>query len=161
MLVQASQGQSGSAHVVVLGNEKGGSGKSTTALHIAVALMKAGQRVATVDLDCRQQSFTRYIHNRSAWARRTGLDLDLVDRLDPALERWILASQFPDDPVNLQLTREALPILRRRPPRFAFEVAFCNLKFSLSFEVSWKIKSAGNRRRFRLTCWLSRFTGTP
>ena len=77
MLVQASQGQSGSAHVVVLGNEKGGSGKSTTALHIAVALLKAGQRVATIDLDCRQQSFTRYISNRSAWARRTGLDLEL------------------------------------------------------------------------------------
>ena len=72
MLLQASQGQSGSAHVVVLGNEKGGSGKSTTALHIAVALMKAGQRVATIDLDCRQQSFTRYISNRGAWARRTG-----------------------------------------------------------------------------------------
>ena len=71
MLVQASQGQSGSAHVVVLGNEKGGSGKSTTALHIAVALMKAGQRVATIDLDCRQQSFTRYINNRGAWAGRT------------------------------------------------------------------------------------------
>src|SRR5438132_8924615 len=77
MLLQTSQGQSGSAHVVVLGNEKGGSGKSTTALHIAVALMKAGQRVATIDLDCRQQSFTRYINNRSAWARRTGLDLEL------------------------------------------------------------------------------------
>src|ERR1700740_1515916 len=82
MLVQASQGQSGSAHVVVLGNEKGGSGKSTTALHIAVALLKAGQRVATIDLDCRQQSFTRYINNRSAWARRTGLNLELpVHRL--------------------------------------------------------------------------------
>src|ERR1700683_3381633 len=77
MLVQTSQGQSGSAHVVVLGNEKGGSGKSTTALHIAVALMKAGQRVATIDLDCRQQSFTRYINNRRAWARRTGLDLEV------------------------------------------------------------------------------------
>src|SRR6202162_2585935 len=77
MLLQTSQGQSGSAHVVVLGNEKGGSGKSTTALHIAVALMKAGQRVATIDLDCRQQSFTRYINNRSAWARRTGLDLEI------------------------------------------------------------------------------------
>ncbi len=77
MLVQASQGQFGSAHVVVLGNEKGGSGKSTTALHIAVALMKAGQRVATIDLDCRQQSFTHYIDNRQAWARRTGLELEL------------------------------------------------------------------------------------
>ena len=77
MLVQTTQGQSGSAHVVVLGNEKGGSGKSTAALHVAVALLKAGQRVATIDLDCRQQSFTRYINNRSAWARRTGLDLEL------------------------------------------------------------------------------------
>lgn len=77
MLVQTSQGQSGSAHVVVLGNEKGGSGKSTTALHVAIALMKVGQRVATIDLDCRQQSFTRYITNRQAWARRTGLDLEI------------------------------------------------------------------------------------
>ena len=76
MLVQASQGH-GSAHVIVLGNEKGGSGKSTTALHIAVALLKAGQRVATIDLDCRQQSFTRSIENRRAWAQRTGLDLGL------------------------------------------------------------------------------------
>src|ERR1700758_1643820 len=77
MLVQTSQGQSASAHVVVLGNEKGGSGKSTPALHIAVALLKAGQRVATIDLDCRQQSFTRYINNRRAWASRTGLDLEI------------------------------------------------------------------------------------
>jgi len=77
MLVQARQRQTGSAHVVVLGNEKGGSGKSTTALHIAVALLKAGQRVATIDLDCRQQSFTRYINNRGAWARRTSLPLEL------------------------------------------------------------------------------------
>ena len=77
MLVQASQGQAASAHVVVLGNEKGGSGKSTTALHVAVALLKAGQRVATIDLDSRQQSFTRYLNNRRAWARRTGLDLEV------------------------------------------------------------------------------------
>ena len=77
MLLQASQGQAGTAHVVVLGNEKGGSGKSTTAIHIAVALLKAGQRVATIDLDCRQQSLTRYIANRRAWAKRSGFDLEL------------------------------------------------------------------------------------
>src|SRR5258708_7132499 len=77
MLVQATHGQSGSAHVVVLGNEKGGSGKSTIALHIAVALLKAGQRVSTIDLDCRQRSFTHYIENRRAWAGRTGLALEL------------------------------------------------------------------------------------
>jgi chromosome partitioning protein len=77
MLVQATQTQSGSAHVVVLGNEKGGSGKSTLALHVVVALLKAGQRVASIDLDCRQQSFTRYIHNRRLWARRNRLELEL------------------------------------------------------------------------------------
>jgi chromosome partitioning protein len=64
MLVQTSQGQSGSAHVVVLGKEKGGSGKSSAALHVAVALLKAGQSVATIDLDGRQQSFTHSIINR-------------------------------------------------------------------------------------------------
>jgi chromosome partitioning protein len=65
------------AHVIVLGNEKGGSGKSTTAMHVAVALMKAGQRVATIDLDSRQKSFTHYIEHRRDWARRAGLKLEL------------------------------------------------------------------------------------
>jgi chromosome partitioning protein len=65
------------AHVVVLGNEKGGSGKSTMAMHVAVALMKAGQRVATIDLDCRQQSLTHYVENRRAWAKRKRIRLEL------------------------------------------------------------------------------------
>ena len=77
MLVQPIQQAAQSAHVVVLGNEKGGSGKSTTALHIAVALLKAGQRVATIDLDSRQQSFTHYIENRRDWAQRARVRLDL------------------------------------------------------------------------------------
>jgi chromosome partitioning protein len=64
-----------SAHVIVLGNEKGGSGKSTTAMHVVVALLQAGQRVATIDLDSRQKSFTHYIENRRDWAARSGIDL--------------------------------------------------------------------------------------
>jgi len=75
MLVQVNG--SHTAHVIVLGNEKGGSGKSTTAVHIAVALMKAGQRVATIDLDSRQQSLTHYLDNRRAWAKRGGLKLEI------------------------------------------------------------------------------------
>ena len=70
MLVQATSGLPRSAHVIVLGNEKGGSGKSTTAMHIAVALLKAGQRVATIDLDSRQKTFTHYVENRRDAARR-------------------------------------------------------------------------------------------
>jgi chromosome partitioning protein len=77
MLVQSIRESPQSAHVVVLGNEKGGSGKSTTALHIAVALLKAGQRVATIDLDSRQQSFTHYINNRRDWAERARIKLEM------------------------------------------------------------------------------------
>jgi chromosome partitioning protein len=77
MLLQAPVAVSRSAHVVVLGNEKGGSGKSTTAMHIAVALLKAGQRVATIDLDSRQKTLTHYVENRRAWARRAGIELEL------------------------------------------------------------------------------------
>lgn len=64
------------ARIIVVGNEKGGSGKSTVAMHIAVALMKSGRRVATIDLDARQKSFTHYIENRRAWAARGGRDLE-------------------------------------------------------------------------------------
>src|SRR5271169_1661325 len=77
MLVQPIEQARQSAQVVVLGNEKGGSGKSTTALHIAVALLKAGQRVATIDLDSRQKSFTHYIENRRDWAERARVKLEL------------------------------------------------------------------------------------
>ena len=56
------------AHVIVVGNEKGGSGKSTTAMHVAVCLLAQGNRVATIDLDARQGTFSRYINNRKKYA---------------------------------------------------------------------------------------------
>ena len=56
--------------MVVCGNEKGGSGKSTMAVHIAIALMGQGHRVATVDLDSRQLTLTRYLENRKAHIAR-------------------------------------------------------------------------------------------
>lgn len=65
----------GRGHVLVIGNEKGGSGKSTTALHIAVSLMSEGARVATLDLDARQGTLTRYLENRAAYVRRKSVDL--------------------------------------------------------------------------------------
>lgn len=77
MLLQAPVTVSNTAHVIVLGNEKGGSGKSTTAMHVAVALLKAGQRVATIDLDSRQKTLTNYVGNRRAWARRASIELEL------------------------------------------------------------------------------------
>ena len=53
-----------SAHVIVLGNEKGGTGKSTLSIHITIALLKAGCRVASIDLDVRQRTLTRFLENR-------------------------------------------------------------------------------------------------
>lgn len=50
--------------MIVVGNEKGGSGKSTTAIHLAIALLHRGYRVGTLDLDFRQGSMTRYMKNR-------------------------------------------------------------------------------------------------
>jgi chromosome partitioning protein len=61
--------------VIVVANEKGGSGKSTVAIHLAIALLRSGQSVATVDLDASQRSFTHYIDNRLAWSRQRGLAL--------------------------------------------------------------------------------------
>ena len=65
------------AHVIVFGNEKGGTGKTTTAMHIAVALLRSGKRVAAIDLDSRQRTFARYIENRSEFAARSGHALPL------------------------------------------------------------------------------------
>ena len=65
------------AHIIVTGNEKGGSGKSTTAMHVATALVRMGHRVSALDLDLRQRSFGRYIENRQQFAAREGLALPM------------------------------------------------------------------------------------
>ena len=62
-------------HVIVVGNEKGGSGKSTTAFHLAVYLMYQGFRVASIDVDSRQQTLTQYVRNRRNWAQAHDLKL--------------------------------------------------------------------------------------
>ena len=53
--------------VIVVGNEKGGAGKSTLAIHIVTALLHAGRRVAIIDLDLRQRSMAKFFANRAAW----------------------------------------------------------------------------------------------
>jgi chromosome partitioning protein len=65
----------GTGHVIVLGNEKGGSGKSTTAMHIAVHLARQGYRVGCLDLDARQGTLRRYIKNRLDYIKANELTL--------------------------------------------------------------------------------------
>ncbi len=59
------------AHIIVFGNEKGGSGKSTTAMHTAIALLRLGYRVGTIDLDARQGTLTRYLKKRFEYITRS------------------------------------------------------------------------------------------
>jgi chromosome partitioning protein len=101
--------------VIVLGNEKGGSGKSTVAMHVAIALVKANRRVASLDLDPRQRSFTHYLENRRAWARRRDRELaapehlsldEVINRGDEAAATHALA----DTVVGLEQSHDFLII---------------------------------------------------
>ena len=63
------------AHIIVVGNEKGGAGKSTVSMHVATALARMGHATCALDLDLRQRSFGRYAENRARFMEREGLDL--------------------------------------------------------------------------------------
>jgi chromosome partitioning protein len=76
MLHDAPIAAQNTPHVIVVGNEKGGSGKTTIAMHVAVALLKEGQRVGTIDLDSNQKSLTHYIENRRIWTKHQGIELE-------------------------------------------------------------------------------------
>jgi len=65
------------AHIIVSGNEKGGSGKTTSAVHLIISLLKLGFKVTSLDLDYRQQSLTTYINNRKKFAINEGIELQL------------------------------------------------------------------------------------
>lgn len=68
---------SSNTHHIVFANEKGGTGKSTTAVHVAVALAYQGHRVAVIDLDPRQRTSYRYLENRQATIERDNLDIPI------------------------------------------------------------------------------------
>ncbi len=67
------------ARIIVVGNEKGGSGKSTTTMHIMTGLLLEGGRVAAIDLDAKQRTLTRYLENRKAFMERNGLRLPMPE----------------------------------------------------------------------------------
>ena len=109
----------GQPHFVVFANEKGGTGKSTTAVHTAIALSAMGSRVAALDLDTRQRTMTRYLENRDSTIRRLEKDLPRASyevlgdgaSLDEAIERLsaeadvvVIDTPGRDDPV----AREAI-----------------------------------------------------
>ena len=73
-------------HVIVVGNEKGGAGKSTVAVHLATALLHEGARVAAIDLDVRQQSMGHFFANRAAWNGANDARLPLPLEMTPVTD---------------------------------------------------------------------------
>lgn len=99
-----------STRVIVVANEKGGSGKSTVAMHIAIALIKSGQRVATIDLDARQKSFTHFVENRRAWAKQIDRDLEIPDHFSFGNVHYPTAQ---DEAAGSRALTDAVEALRR------------------------------------------------
>ncbi|HEX2762726.1 MAG TPA: division plane positioning ATPase MipZ [Allosphingosinicella sp.] len=102
-------------HHIVFANEKGGTGKSTTAVHSAVALAAAGRRVAALDMDTRQRTLGRYLDNRVETISRLGVDLPMpayetfdpgkgetieaqIERLSQGIEILVVDTPGRDDP---------------------------------------------------------------
>ena len=103
------------AHRIVFANEKGGTGKSTTAVHVAVALSYMGAKVIVLDLDPRQRTTHRYFENRAQTAERRSIDLPTpecevfkgrseqalllaIDRLEKGADFLIIDNPGRDDP---------------------------------------------------------------
>ncbi|MQX37267.1 ATPase [Roseospira navarrensis] len=77
MSPEAHRQQPSPARIVVVGNEKGGSGKSTVAMHLLIGFLRAGFTVGSIDLDARQGTLTTYVRNRDSYARHTGVALPM------------------------------------------------------------------------------------
>ena len=79
------------AHIIVVGNEKGGAGKSTVSMHVATALARMGHKVGALDLDLRQKTLGRYILNRENFLQEKGLSLPTPSYYDlPDIDQNLL-----------------------------------------------------------------------
>jgi chromosome partitioning protein len=68
-------------YIIVLGNEKGGTGKSTLSMHVITALLKQGYSVGSVDVDARQGTLSRYVENRRNRREKFMEDLPLPEHI--------------------------------------------------------------------------------
>lgn len=89
-------------HIIVFGNEKGGTGKSTLLMHVVIALLHHGKRVGIIDLDSRQRTAGRYIENRMNYCREHGRNL-----LNP-IYRVVCPSNLDSHDQRRSAEREAL-----------------------------------------------------
>lgn len=98
-----------SPYIIVLGNEKGGTGKSTISMHLIVHLLRSGYQVGSIDVDARQGTLSRYLENRASFIKRAQKELPI------STHQPLIRSQFQDykeaeqDEINrFQQTLEAM-----------------------------------------------------
>ncbi len=124
------------AHIIVVGNEKGGSGKSTTSMHVATALARMGKSVGLIDLDLRQRTLGQYVENRRSFAGKKDLSLPTPDyRPLPEVDK---ATLNPGE--NMQDRRLSVPLSK-------LEIATDSRRscmFSPGFSVA--LSTSGNGR---------------
>ena len=91
------------AHIIVLGNEKGGTGKSTLAMNIVVGLIDIGKKVAVIDLDSRQKSVARYVQNRRTFMDNGGANVAMPElKVINQSHANLIKDREADDQKNLQ-----------------------------------------------------------
>lgn len=83
--------------IIVVGNEKGGTGKSTLAMHLIVWFLRQKKLVASIDLDGRQGTLTHYIQNRAAYAAVRHVDLGLPEHLCVSVRESPTAAERAED----------------------------------------------------------------
>ncbi len=95
--------------VITLGNQKGGSGKTTTAMHLMVGLMNCGYGVGSIDLDAKQGTLTHFIENRRRQARLSAMPIDMPEhgQIESSLEATV-ADAEEDEASRLAETLNSL-----------------------------------------------------
>ena len=93
-------------HLIVVGSEKGGTGKSTIAMHLITSLLHENCTVSSLDLGSQPGSLTRYIENRRVFAAKGNHTLPLpkhsailpgegeMIRFETALEAFLDSSDY-------------------------------------------------------------------
>src|SRR5436190_14431293 len=100
-------------HIIVLGNEKGGTGKSTVSMHVIISLLRMGFSVGSIDVDARQGTLSRYLDNRKEYSRKMANPLPISEHI-PLLpsQHSIREEAVKQDQENLEKALQQLSTKR-------------------------------------------------
>ena len=98
-MIDLQNNQNNSPTIIVVGNEKGGSGKSTTVMHVVAGLLANGFKVGSLDLDARQATLSRYLQNRQDTIDRTSSELGMPQHLSilPSTDERVEEAKLKDE----------------------------------------------------------------